>query len=102
MLRLELIIIVKAISQLESATRLIDRPPNVDRADKLLAITVLGSILIAIDFLSVLLFNTGNVEKVGMQEYVEAIFRLDRIYPQYNFVVAIICFKSLIEVTIGL
>ena len=81
MLSLELTIIVKAISQLKSSTRLIDCPPNVDRANILLAITVLGSILIAIDFLSVLLFNAGNVEKVGMKEYVEAIVGLNRIDP---------------------
>lgn len=66
MLRLELIIIIKAISQLKSAARLINCPPYVDRADILLANTVLGSLLIAVYFLSVLLLNAGNVEKVGM------------------------------------
>ena len=66
MLCLEFTIIIKAISQLKSAARLIDCPPDVDRADILLATTVLGSLLIAIDFLSVLLLYAGNVEKVGM------------------------------------
>ena len=66
MLRLELAIIIKSIGQLKSTARLINFPPDVDRTDKLLANTILGSLLIAIDFLSVLLLNAGNVDKVGM------------------------------------
>ena len=80
MLRLEFIIIVKAICQLES-TGQINCPPDVNWTHILLAIAVLKSILIAIYFLSVLLFNAGNVEKVGMKEYVEAIVGLNRIDP---------------------